>query len=52
MNVSSKTMFTKNDLLYTDYINVVEAIIRHQKLRQHAENRVAFALYVKVTENY
>ena len=33
MNIFSKNSFRKNDLLCKDYINLVEAKIRHQKLR-------------------
>ena len=31
--ISLKNLLTKNDLAYKYYINLVEAIIRHQKLR-------------------
>ena len=33
MFLSFKNLVTKNVLAYTCYINLVEAIIRHQKLR-------------------
>ena len=33
MNISSKNLFTKNDQVYTHYIDLVEALIRHLKLR-------------------
>ena len=32
-NISSKTLFAKNDLVHICYINLIDAIIRHQRLR-------------------
>ena len=44
MNISFTNLFTKNDLVNTYYINLVETIIRHQKLRLTWES---FKKYVR-----
>ena len=48
-----KIFLQKNDVRYTYYISLVEAIIRHQKLPLACrEPAVALSLHVKIRENY
>ena len=49
---SSKNLFIKNHLVYTYYISLAEAIIRHQKLCLTYKVSSSSCTDVKVTGNH
>ena len=52
VNIFFKKLFTKNDLGYKYFINLVEVIIKYQKLCLIFKELLALARHVNVKENY